>query len=244
MYFLALDSLNLRHNMSNFSASILQLMDRYTNRGVVPLPMELLIMASDFYDIVRKRRSVRSFDERIVENTVLKRILTTTILAPSAHNAQPARFFVIPQGKMRMNLIDMMSEAYLRDLINDAVNEKKAKEIVERSRSFLESAPVLILAALTMRDMWAYPDDERRSHEYVMAVQSTAAAIQNLLLSAQTEGLASCWLCAPLFTKKLVVETLDLEDDIEPQAFIILGHSNRLPPMPQRKPYEEIVHTL
>jgi coenzyme F420-0:L-glutamate ligase/coenzyme F420-1:gamma-L-glutamate ligase len=219
-------------------------MDRYTNRGVVRLSMELLTMASDFYYVVSERRSVRLFEERPVENTVLKRILATTILAPSAHNAQPARFFVIPQGKMRMNLIDVMSEAYLRDLINDVVDENEAKEIVERSRSVLNSAPVLILAALTMREMWTYPDDERKSHEYVMAVQSTAAAIQNLLLSAQAEGLASCWLCAPLFTKRLVVETLDLEDDIEPQAFIILGHSTRLPRMPQRKPYEEIVHIL
>lgn len=206
--------------------------------------MELSILVSDFYDVVSKRRSVRFFEERAVENSVLKKVLTTTILAPSAHNAQPARFFVIPQGKKRMNLIDMMSEAYLRDLINDVVDAYKAKEIVERSRLILKSAPVLILAALTMKEMCVYSDDERKSHEHVMAVQSTAAAIQNLLLSAQAEGLASCWLCAPLFTKRLVVEILDLDDDIEPQAFIVLGHSTKPPTMPQRKPYEEIVHIL
>lgn len=201
-------------------------------------------MTSEFYDKVRNRRSVRFFNEKSVEKKVLRKILETSMYAPSAHNSQPTRFFVIPKGKMRINLVDKMSEVYFTDLINDNMDEKRAKETVERSGSIFKSAPVLILAALTMRDMWKYPDNERQSHEHVMAVQSTAAAIQTLLLAAQAEGYASCWLCAPLFTKKLIVEMLNLDNDIEPQAFIVLGHSSTRPPMPKRKSFEEIVHML
>lgn len=201
-------------------------------------------MALDFYDVVYGRRSVRRFEEEQVEERTLKKMLQTTLAAPSAHNAQPARFFVIPKGKLRDTLLLKMGDAYLSDLLSDKVDESKAKLIVERSKMILQNAPTLVLAGLTMKDMWAYPDDKRKSHEYTMAVQSTAASIQNLLLAAFCEGVASCWLCAPLFAKDIVVETLDIDRNIDPQAFIILGYSSKTIDMPSRKAFEEVVQIL
>jgi coenzyme F420-0:L-glutamate ligase/coenzyme F420-1:gamma-L-glutamate ligase len=199
---------------------------------------------ADFYSVVYSRRSVRIFNEQPVETKTLNKILEAAMVAPSAHNAQPVRFFVIRTDKMRRNLISSMSELYLKDLIHDGIDEKRAFEIVERSRTILSSAPILILAGLTMCDMWNYPDEERQSHEYTMAIQSAAAAIQNLLLSAHSEGLASCWLCAPLFAKEIVVSALGLAKEIDPQAFIVLGYSSESVSMPRRRPFNEIVHML
>jgi coenzyme F420-0:L-glutamate ligase/coenzyme F420-1:gamma-L-glutamate ligase len=205
---------------------------------------EMNSMTSDFYRLIYGRRSVRYFDELPVDKLVLRRVLETAIVAPSAHNSQPERFYVIPKGSIRTELVEKMAETYLGDLINDNIDTKQAQETVERSKTILLNAPVLILVGLTMRDMWKYPDEERKSNEYVMAVQSTAASIQNLLLSAHSEGLSSCWLCAPLFAKKIVIEVLGLDSDIDPQAFIVLGYSSQSISMPLRKPFEEIVHIL
>lgn len=69
-----------------------------------------------------------------------------------------------------------------------------------------------------------YPDDKRNATEHTMAIQSTALAAQNLLLAAHHEGLGACWLCAPLFCPDVVVQTLDLPADWEPQALITLGY--------------------
>lgn len=201
-------------------------------------------MTSDFYRAIYGRRSVRCFDELPVDESVLRRVLETVIVAPSAHNSQPERFYVIPYGVFRKHLVEKMAEIYLGDLINDNVDAKQAQERVERSKTILLNAPVLILAGLTMRNMWKYSDEERSSYEYAMAIQSTAASIQNLLLSAHAEGLASCWLCAPLFAKRTVIEMLGLDRDIDPQAFIVLGYSLQSIPMPHRKAFEEIVHML
>lgn len=207
-------------------------------------PREMMVMALDFYDVVYGRRSVRIFEEKQVEARTLKKILETTLAAPSAHNAQPARFFVIPRGKMRDTMLQQMAEAHLRDLLNDKMEERKAREVVERSKMILQNAPILVLVGLTMKDMWAYPDDKRKSHEYIMAVQSTAASVQNLLLAAFCEGVASCWLCAPLFARNVVVEALGIDRNIDPQAFIILGYSSKKIDMPGRKAFEEVVHML
>jgi nitroreductase len=58
--------------------------------------------------------------------------------------------------------------------------------------------------------MDSYPDERRRRAEYLMAVQSTAMAAQNLLLAAEQEGLGACVMCAPLFCPEIVANALHL----------------------------------
>ena len=70
-----------------------------------------------------------------------------------------------------------------------------------------------------------YPDRRRQEAEWLMAVQSTALACQNLLLAAHQYGLAACWMCAPLFVPELVRDALGLPDSWHPQALITLGYA-------------------
>ena len=58
-----------------------------------------------------------------------------------------------------------------------------------RSYARMTAAPVLIALCLSMVDMDVYPDEKRNRNEYLMAVQSTAMAGQNLLLAAHEAGL-------------------------------------------------------
>ena len=49
----------------------------------------------DFFEVINKRYSVRSFDPRPVEEDKLIKVLGAGRLAPSAVNYQPRRFVVI-----------------------------------------------------------------------------------------------------------------------------------------------------
>lgn len=91
-----------------------------------------------------------------------------------------------------------------------------------------------------MVEMDVYGDERRRPLEWQMAVQSTALALGQLLLAAHHEGLAACWLCAPLFAPEVVREVLTLPEDWEPQALITLGYAAEVRKS-QRKPLEEVV---
>ena len=73
------------------------------------------------------------------------------------------------------------------------------------------------------RDMDRYPDDRRNTAEYLMAVQSTAMAAQNLLLAAHCEGLGACVMCAPLFCPGSVAEGLSLPSEWKPQMLVTIG---------------------
>ncbi|RME99935.1 MAG: nitroreductase family protein, partial [Chloroflexi bacterium] len=95
---------------------------------------------------------------------------------------------------------------------------------VARSFARLTGAPVLVVVCASMADMDRYPDPSRSKNEWLMAAQSTAMAVQNLLLLAHAEGLGACWVCAPLFVPQLVCRTLALPEDWEPQGLVTLGY--------------------
>lgn len=117
-----------------------------------------------------------------------------------------------------------MGQKLQADLAADGTPEAIMAQDVARSYARLTQAPLLILLCLTMADMDSYPDPTRQQYEWVMAVQSTAMAGQNLLLAAHEAGLGACWLCAPLFCAEVVRQTLDLPADWQPQALITVGY--------------------
>ncbi len=180
--------------------------------------------AHEFVEMLRSRRSIRRYTNSPVPNTLINEILNATIWAPSAHNRQPWRFAVIQTAVQKDRLARSMGARLQHDLEADNVPEAVIAKDVNRSYDRITSAPVLIALCLSMVDMDSYPDKKRSHNEYIMAVQSTAMAGQNLLLAAHAYGLGACWMCAPLFCPDVVQSALDLPEDWQPQGLITMGY--------------------
>jgi F420 biosynthesis protein FbiB-like protein len=129
------------------------------------------------------------------------------------------------------------------DRTADGDDPQDIEQDVARSYARLTGAPVLIIVCISMSDMDVYPDPRRAHYEWTMATQSAAMATQNLLLLAHAEGLAACWVCAPLFVSDLVRDTLNLPGDWEPQGLITLGYAAEQR-QKRRAPFEERVKFL
>jgi F420 biosynthesis protein FbiB-like protein len=155
---------------------------------------------------------------------LVETLLTAATYAPSAHNRQPWRFVVMTELETKTRLATAMGQKLRADLQADHTAEAIIAQDVARSYDRLSQAPLLILLCLTMADMDSYPDPVRQKNEWLMAVQSTAMAGQNLLLAAHEAGLGACWLCAPLFCPDIVRHTLALPPDWEPQALLTVGY--------------------
>lgn len=192
------------------------------------------------FDTILKRRSLRHYKPNPVPREVIEHLLTAATWSPSAHNRQPWRFVVIEDALQKETLARAMGTRLRRDLEADNVPQEVIAADVDRSYSRLTSAPVLIMICLSTVDMDVYPDEHRTSLEYVMAVQSTAMAGQNLLLAAHEVGLGTCWMCAPLFCPDVVRDSLALPDDWQPQGVITLGYPAQEREK-TRKPLEESV---
>jgi len=189
---------------------------------------------------IRGRRTVRRFLRRPVEKELLERILEAATWAPSAHNAQPWRFYVLTDPDVKKRLAEEMAEAWGRDLERDGVPLEERRSLTSESVERITEAPVAVVACMTMRDMDRYPDERRMMAERTMAVQSVTAAVQNMLLAAHELGLGACWMCAPLFCPDVVRRVLGMPEDVEPQALILLGYPAEEPEPPKRKPLSEV----
>lgn len=180
--------------------------------------------STGIYQVMQERRSIRRFLDQTVERAVIERLLLAGCQAPSAHNRQPWRFVILERGRSRSALVEEMSARFRADLEADGLPPERVDVLVERGRSRMLQAPVLILLFLTMEYMDEYPDRSRSEAERTMAVQSVALAGGHILLAAEQEGLGACWVCAPLFVPQLVRRQLDLPPEWEAQGVIILGH--------------------
>jgi F420 biosynthesis protein FbiB-like protein len=188
-------------------------------------------------DIIKKRRSVRKYLPQAVSREAVLAVLVAAGLAPSAHNSQPWSFIILENPSVKRELAEVMADAWVADAEKDGVKVevKMRQERVDR----FANAPALILACISMNGLRKFPDQKRQILERDLAQQSLGAAMQNLLLTAQALGLGACWFCAPGFCKEIVRKVLGIPEAVEPEAFVIMGHSAETPSVPSKKPLEE-----
>ncbi|MCW4017502.1 MAG: nitroreductase family protein [Candidatus Bathyarchaeota archaeon] len=196
---------------------------------------------SQIIDALKQRRSIRKYQPRSVPKETLRQILETASYAPSAHNAQPWRFIVLTEAEDKTVLADAMAQVWLVELEKDGSPKKMRWATVNRSIDRFTSAPVLLLACMSMENMDVYSDEKRQRAEHDLAVQSLAAATQNLLLAAHANGLGACWYCAPIFCQDAVRQALGIPDNVEPQALLTLGYPAETPKTPKRLAFENFV---
>ncbi|MBI5958471.1 MAG: nitroreductase family protein [Chloroflexi bacterium] len=180
--------------------------------------------AAELLETMRTRRSIRRYEDRPISHDVLCRLLEAGRWGPSAHNRQPCRFAVITDPARRVDLAQAMGRRFQADLLAEGLPVEQVEAQVARSIERISTAPALILACLSMAEMDQYSDAVRQQSEYLMAAQSVALAVQNILLMAHAEKLGACWLCAPLFCPDVVRESLHLPADWQAQALLTLGY--------------------
>lgn len=166
----------------------------------------------EFYDVLRARRSVRTYKDTPVPEDALLRILEAGSIAPSWCNRQCWRFVVV-------------TDPAVRQMLGSVVNNPNA--------ACYESAPVVIAVC-------ADPSDSGVSGGKEYYLVDCAIAMEHIMLAAASEGLATCWVGA--FAEYPVRNVLKLPQEIKIVGLTPLGYADEEPePMP-RRPLSETVH--
>ena len=181
-------------------------------------------------EAIRKRRSVRRYREEPVSEELLRELLELACWAPSAENEQPWYFVALTSEEELRNLQTTMEQVaeetktHLEELLS------KHPRIVGQTTEFLRrlgGAPVCILAFL-QRDYGELRDS---------MLESTAAAIQTLLLAARERELGTCWInAATHLGYGPVLRELYAPDKGELVSIVTLGYPERTPIAAGRKP--------
>ncbi len=196
-------------------------------------------------DFLKNRRSYKlSFDLKNVDKKIIEKCIDVARWAPSAHNGQFWRYIILKEGKIRTELIERMNRKLREDLTVDGKSEHLIQQkILKTKQNFLE-APFLILLCLDTKDLEEYSDEERTNNEYILGIQSISASAVYLLLALDSENLAACWYCAPLFSKDIIKKVLKLPNSYEPMAFFTVGYPIKEVNPPPRKTLKEVLYEL
>ena len=199
----------------------------------------------DAYRAIADRRSLRQFEKRPIARPLLHKLLYAGCLAPAPHHTRPWRFVLLETRDARRRLAEAMGAAWRRDLESDGVERERIEALLARSQRQIEEAPALVLGCLVAEGLRQWPDERRRRAEWGMALHSMGCALENIMVAARAEGVASYWLSAPLFCSEAVLDALDLPPNYEAQALIALGYPEAgSSPRPRPEPdLAELVQT-
>lgn len=172
-----------------------------------------------FYKAIYSRRDVRShFTSKPIEDNVLSRILHAAHHAPSVGFSQPWNFVLIKNLETKMKIKKSFEEEKNRS--SQLVEEpKKSKYLSFKLEGILESSVNL---CVTYDPTKFGPFVIGRSSIPEAGLYSVCCAIQNLWLSARTEGIGLGWVS--ILSNDTLKEALGLPEHVIPVAYLCLGH--------------------
>jgi len=167
----------------------------------------------DFYEVIRTRRSIRSYKPDPVPDEVLMRVLEAARIAPSGSNRQPWKFIIVKDENLRRRVAQAC-----------------------RNQMFIAEAPIVIVAC-GYNIHWnrgGYMGD-------LSMLIDVSIAFTHLILAARAEGLGTCWIGA--FDNEEVKNLLNIPKEVNVVAITPLGYPKDeefREPGP-RKPISEII---
>lgn len=175
------------------------------------------------------RKSVRSFNrDRILDPQCLEHLLQAALRAPSPKNRQPWHFTVVTEKPAQERLAAILSQklASLRRGRLERGAGVDDLELAQGSVRVLQDASALVFVTYIRdpRNEHGDPHSWRLSAQPFEAadLQAIGAAVENLLLTAASNGIDSLWMCDVLYAYQEYQDCLGLCDPLV--ACVALGY--------------------
>lgn len=168
----------------------------------------------EFFELMQKRRSVRSFKPDSVPQEMIDKIIEAVRIAPTAGNVQAFRIKIVSDKETKDKLVK-----------------------ASFGQSFIAEAPIVIA-------FLAVPSESKTHYgergEKLYSIQDATIALYTAHLAVDALGFGSCWIGA--FNDGQLLEALKLDSKkYIPVGFLPIGYPNDEPKKKKRKKLEEIV---
>ncbi len=208
----------------------------------------------DALDAIRRRRSVRRYTDRPVDDADVDELLRLALLAPTGGMAQAWSILVVREPERRAALAELIIRGgaeYFR-LVRPAAAGTSPEEHAEWARGYARQAlgtypdvPVWIVGLLVPRDV--FPPD-RRALERDADMVSVGFMIENLMVAARAKGLGTVPTVFQWFVEDEFRALLGLPPEVEVPLVTPLGYPEEFPQgLPPalaaiRRPWRTLVH--
>jgi nitroreductase len=178
----------------------------------------------DVIEAIESRRSRGKMRQDVPPRDLIERVLHAGVHAPNHHDTQPWRFIVL-KGDARVDFGEQLCEALKRRLGEDAPANLDGLLLAERAKPL--RSPVLVVVGVESqeRDVMTRRED----------LQAASASLQNMLLAAESLGLAAIWRTGEGVLDAGVKAFFGLKPEDEIAGILYLGYPDEtLGPMPAR----------
>lgn len=201
---------------------------------------EMKKRASDFYEHMKRRRTVRDFSDRPVPRDIIENCLLAAGTAPNGANKQPWHFVVVSdpekKKKIRIEAEKEEHEFYNRRAPEDWLEDLQPFGTDEK-KPFLEKAPYLI--GIFAQNYTFDENGEKVKHYYVK--ESVGIATGFLITALHESGLAT--LTHTPSPMGFLNEIMDRPSHEKPFLLLVVGYPEENVQVPDisKKSLKEIV---
>ncbi len=189
-------------------------------------------------DAIAARRSVRSFVNQEISDEVLMSVFEAGLCAPSPKNRQPWTYVVISNREEKKRFAEQMHAEITR-----LYSQKPDRQDIIGALDTLEpieQCSALVLVCYKNNTVVIHDDgiDWNMSAKDVEALElmSVGASVQNMLLRAQTLGIASLWCGDILYAYQFVKKY----SEFPVVSAICLGYAEYMPPKTARNEIHKV----
>ena len=148
----------------------------------------------EFYEVVKTRRSIRSYKADEVPDDVLNRVMEAVRVAPSGSNRQPWRFLLVRKPELKQKLAELCG-----------------------GQKWFAGAPIVVVACghniNYNRGGWMGD---------AAVIMDVRIGLTHMVLAARAEGLGTCWI--GLFENAPIKALLDIPEEWNVAAVTPLGY--------------------
>jgi len=165
------------------------------------------------FDLIKRRRSIGKMTSERPTREQIEQLLEAATHPPNHHKTQPWKFTVLA-GNAREELGTAMALSLAGRL--EETSSDKAQAILNKERNKPLRSPVVIVVAAEAPNQPNVMEIEN--------IEATAAAVQNMLLTAEEMRLACMWRTGDAAYDPHVKQWLGLESGEHIIAFLYVGY--------------------
>lgn len=189
-------------------------------------------------DFLNSRRAIRNFEEREVSEELLEKVIEAGIAAPSGSNFQGWKVRVL-RDKAPIEKIAHIVDEKIKVLAVDWEEGLIKNELLKYSGnfSFFTKAPLMLMLYFRTKYQGAtyYFGEGSSLYKGTGSLLSLGMMTQNMMLAAETLGLATCPITGPLLAAEEINKEFTAPAKHELGAFLLIGYPKSKPQSPGRK---------
>ena len=170
---------------------------------------------NEFLELLLARRTVRAFQSEAISQEKLDEILTAAKYAPSAMGLQTRHFTVVRNQELLKKIV--------------AATQNHGGKFVPGHVPFYDAPAVIVLSAPSA---------------FALNREDCACAAMNIMLAAQAQGLASCYICSviPGLNDEEIRKELKLPDQYVALGCVCIGLADGEIPEPKERRTDDITY--